>query len=79
MLTQTKLKIIFFLLDNEGHSGRDLAECLEIKESNLNPVLHEMEDDMHILYHGPAQSRNLVKIRLFDCHKPFNLRFYYRS
>ena len=61
MLTQTKLKIIFFLLDNEGHSGRDLAECLEIKESNLNPVLHEMEDDMHILYHGPPRKSKKMK------------------
>ncbi len=60
MLTPTKLKVIFFLLDNEGHSGRDLAECLEIKESNLNPVLHEMED-MGILYQGPPRKSKKMK------------------
>lgn len=49
MLTKTQVKVILILLDNQGHAGWELAEYLEIEDSNLNPILKNLEK-MEIIY-----------------------------
>ena len=49
MLTKTKVKIILILLDNEGHAEWEMARILEMEESNLSPILWELEG-MDIIY-----------------------------
>jgi len=44
MLNKTQVKIILILLDNKGHPEWELAEHLNIADSNLNPVLKKLED-----------------------------------
>jgi len=51
MLTETQLKIILILLDNEGHAEWELASILKMKTSNLNPILKKLED-LKIIYQG---------------------------
>lgn len=49
MLTKTKIKVILVLMDNKGHAEWELARILEMEESNLNPILYELES-MAIIY-----------------------------
>ena len=49
MLTKTQVKVILILLDNQGHAGWELAEYLEIEDSNLNPILKNLEK-LEIIY-----------------------------
>jgi len=51
MLTKTQVKVILILLDNEGHAEWELARILEIEESNLNPILKNLEK-MEIIHRG---------------------------
>lgn len=51
MLTKTQVKVILTLLDNKGHAGWELAEYLEMEDSNLNPILKDLEK-MNIIYKG---------------------------
>jgi hypothetical protein len=51
MLTQTQLKVILLLLDNKGHAGWELAKYLDVEDSNLNPILKDMER-LGIIYQG---------------------------
>ena len=43
MLTKTQVKVILILLDNKGHAGWELAEHLGMADSNLNPLLRDLE------------------------------------
>ena len=43
MFSESQVKVILMLLDENGHAGWDLAEHIEVKESNLNPVLKKLE------------------------------------
>jgi hypothetical protein len=54
MLTETQVKVLLMLLDNDGHSGRDLANYLGRQESNLNPILKRLES-MGIIFQGDAR------------------------
>jgi hypothetical protein len=49
MLTKTKMKVILVLLDNKGHAEWELARILEMEDSNLNPILWELEG-MEIIF-----------------------------
>jgi hypothetical protein len=51
MLTETQLKIILILLDNNGHAEWELAAIMKMKTSNLNPILKKLED-LKIIYQG---------------------------
>lgn len=44
MFSESQVKVILILLDERGHAGWELAEHIEMKESNLNPVLKKLED-----------------------------------
>jgi DNA-binding MarR family transcriptional regulator len=44
MLTKTQVKVILILLDNKGHAGWELAEHLRMADSNLNPLLRDLEN-----------------------------------
>lgn len=44
MFSESQVKIILILLDEDGHAGWELAEHIKMKESNLNPVLKKLED-----------------------------------
>jgi predicted transcriptional regulator len=62
MLSKTQVKVILILLDDKGHAGRELTKCLKEKkaksESNINPILKNLER-MGIIYQGePRVSRN---------------------
>ena len=43
MFSESQVKVILILLDNNGHAGWELAEHIEMNESNLNPVLKKLE------------------------------------
>lgn len=43
MLTKTQVKVILILLDNKGHAGWELADYLGMADSNLNPLLRDLE------------------------------------
>jgi predicted transcriptional regulator len=51
MLTKTEVKVILILLDNKGHAGWELAEHLEMEDSNLNHILKNLEKN-NIIYKG---------------------------
>jgi DNA-binding MarR family transcriptional regulator len=51
MLTKTQVKVILTLLDDKGHAEWELAEYLEMEDSNLNPILKDLEK-MEIIYKG---------------------------
>jgi len=55
MLTKTQVKIILALLDNKGHAGCELSDSLRMKDSNLNPLLKDLEE-MKIIYKGDIRS-----------------------
>jgi predicted transcriptional regulator len=54
MLTKTQIKIILILLDNRGHAGWEIAEYLEKEDSNLNPILKDLENKK-IIYKGKSR------------------------
>jgi len=54
MLTETQVKVILILLDNEGHAGWELANILEMSNSNLNPILKKLEQ-IGIICQGDAR------------------------
>lgn len=54
MLTETQVKVILILLDNDGHAGWELANILEMKTSNLNPILKKLEE-VGIIRQGDAR------------------------
>ena len=42
MFSESQVKVILILVDNNGHAGWELAEHIEMNESNLNPVLKKI-------------------------------------
>ena len=59
MLTETQVKIILVLRDNEGHAGWELARILEMEDSNLNPILKKLMK-LKIIRRGKIRkSRNI--------------------
>jgi MarR family. len=54
MLTERQVKVILILLDNEGHAGWELANILEMSNSNLNPILKKLEQ-IGIICQGDAR------------------------
>ena len=42
MLTETQVKVILILLDDIGHSERNLAKHLKMSDSNLSPILKKL-------------------------------------
>ena len=42
MLTETQVKVILILLDDMGHSERNLAKHLKMSDSNLSPILKKL-------------------------------------
>jgi hypothetical protein len=43
MFTESQIKVLLILLDEMGHPGWELAEHIEMKESNLSPILKKLE------------------------------------
>lgn len=54
MLTERQVKVILILLDNEGHAGWELANILEMSNSNLNPILKKLKQ-IGIICQGDAR------------------------
>jgi predicted transcriptional regulator len=54
MLTKTQIKVILILLDNRGHAEWEIAEYLGKEDSNLNPILKDLEK-MGIIYRGESR------------------------
>lgn len=54
MLTKTQVKVILILLDKRGHAGWELAQYLEMNDSNLNPILKDLEQ-MGIISKGKSR------------------------
>lgn len=57
MLTKTQVKVILILLDNKGHAQWELADYLEMQDSNLSPLLKELAKK-GIIYQGDARRSN---------------------
>jgi predicted transcriptional regulator len=55
MLTKTQVKVILILLDCKGHAEWELAKHIRMKDSNLNPILKELEKS-GIIYKGDLRS-----------------------
>ena len=55
MLTKTQAKVILVLLDNKGHPEWELAEYLEMEDSNLNRILRELEEK-RLIFKGSIRS-----------------------
>jgi predicted transcriptional regulator len=55
MLTKTQVKVILILLDCKGHAAWELAEYIGMEDSNLNPILKELEKS-GIIYKGDLRS-----------------------
>lgn len=51
MFSESQIKVILILLDEKGHAGWELAEHIEVNESNLNPVLRKLER-MGVIFEG---------------------------
>ena len=56
MLTEPQFKVLMILLDNKGHAGWQLAEDLEMKVSNLNPYLKDLEKRKFVIQGPPRKS-----------------------
>jgi hypothetical protein len=56
MLVKTQAKVILMLLDDKGHPEWEIAECLKMRECNLNPILNELER-REIVFTGLRPSR----------------------
>jgi len=54
MLTETEVKIVLILADNEGHAEWELADILGMETSNLNPILKGLKSKS-IVFKGPAR------------------------
>ena len=54
MLTETEVKIVLILADNEGHAEWELAGILGMETSNLNPILKSLRSKS-IVFKGPAR------------------------
>jgi predicted transcriptional regulator len=65
MLTERQVKIILILLDDKGHAEWELANDLEMVDSNLNPILKKMER-MGIIYQGEARTSGKQQKRKGD-------------
>jgi hypothetical protein len=65
MLTKTQVKVILILLDNAGHAEWELTKSLSEKkaksESNINPILKNLEKKGIIYQGAPRKSRNPEK------------------
>ena len=55
MLTKTQVKVILILLDCKGHAAWELAEYIGMEDSNLNPILKDLEK-LGIIYKGDLRS-----------------------
>jgi predicted transcriptional regulator len=55
MLTKTQVKVILILLDCKGHAAWELAEYIGMEDSNLNPILKDLEK-RGIIYKGNLRS-----------------------
>lgn len=55
---KTEKRIFWILLDDEGHSERELATRLKRKESNLNRILNDLEKRKIIIRGEPRLSRD---------------------
>lgn len=56
MLTERQFKVLMILFDNKGHAGWQLAEDLDMEESNLNPYLKKLEKRKFIVQGQPRKS-----------------------
>jgi len=56
MLTETQFKVLMILFDDKGHAGWELAETLDMEESNLNPLLKKLERINFIFQGSPRKS-----------------------
>jgi predicted transcriptional regulator len=65
MLTETQVKVVMILLDEKGHAEWELAEYLDMEDSNLNPILKELER-MGITYQGEARISSKQRKRKGD-------------
>ena len=69
MFSESQIKVILILLDENGHAGWELAEHIEVNESNLNPVLRKLER-MGVIFEGNIRDSAKPKT------KPGTLRDY---
>jgi len=60
MLTETQFKVLMILFDDRGHAGWQLAETLDMEESNLNPLLKKLEKK-NFIFQGPPRKSNRPK------------------
>jgi DNA-binding MarR family transcriptional regulator len=61
MFTKTHVKILLILLDDYGHPEGELSEYLEMRDSNLNPILKRLSK-MELIYQGqPRKSTRIAK------------------
>lgn len=56
MLTEPQFKVLMILFDDKGHAGWQLAEDLDMEESNLNPYLKKLEKRKFIVQGSPRKS-----------------------
>lgn len=56
MLTEPQFKVLMILFDDKGHPGWQLAEDLDMKESNLNHYLKDLEKRKFIIQGLPRKS-----------------------
>ena len=56
MLTEPQFKVLMILFDDKGHPGWQLAEDLDMEESNLNPYLKKLEKRKFIIQGLPRIS-----------------------
>jgi DNA-binding MarR family transcriptional regulator len=61
MLTEKQFKVLMILFDNKGHAGWELANDLDMKESNLNPFLKRLEKKKFIFQGTPRKSNRPKK------------------
>jgi len=57
MLTKAQVRIILILLDNKGHAQWELADYLEMQDSNLSPILKKLAKS-GIIFQGNARISN---------------------
>lgn len=55
MFSKTQVKVLLILLDERGHPEWELAKILEMKESNLNPILNKLQD-LDVIYQEMRKS-----------------------
>jgi len=65
MLTESQFKVLLILLDDKGHAGWELADYLEMEDSNLNPILKGLES-LGIIYQGEARKSRKQQKRKGD-------------